>query len=275
MTPARVLLVDDEVPLRQALAEMLTFDGIDVVEAGSAREAERLFEPRAFDVVVTDLRLPDESGIEMLGRLRRADPAFAAVVTTGYGSFDDAVAAIGHRVSAFLTKPFSLADLAAAIREASPGAPAGEAEPCDATGRWSAHSARAAELLGSLEAHLRESGVDRCTSARALSLAEEAIVNCHRHAYGTAGGPVTLACGVDDGSLVVSIADSGSGLDLTTAVRRGAGVIRFYREADEVSIRPHGKRGTVVRLRFRGARTRAHAVLEPHDDAVATSILWS
>ena len=66
MNDPRVLLVDDEASLRDALAEMLTFEGFRADQAGSVGEALDAFEPFAFDAVVTDLRLPDGSGLERL-----------------------------------------------------------------------------------------------------------------------------------------------------------------------------------------------------------------
>jgi DNA-binding response OmpR family regulator len=267
----RVLLVDDEASLRDALAEMLTYEGFRATQAGSVNEALDAFEPFAFDAVVTDLRLPDGSGLELLERLRARDPQFAAIVTSGHGCFEDAVTAISLRATAFLTKPFSLADLSRSIRAAIPGLSATEEAP--AAARFTAPSDRAAELRPRLAAALTELGVHRDVAARALSLASEALDNAARHAYPAAPGPVTLTAGLDDGSLVLTVRDAGIGLDLARAVRRGRGIPRCFGEADEARIR--GAKGTTVYLRFRDALREPAPDRSNLEDAAATALLWT
>src|SRR5207244_13413856 len=80
-----VLVVDDEVALREALLRFLQRRDIHVEGVGDGREAIRLLEQRAFDVIISDVRLPGMSGREFLARLRRDGPALVArlVFSTG------------------------------------------------------------------------------------------------------------------------------------------------------------------------------------------------
>lgn len=80
----RVLLVEDEVLIRMTLAETLEAMGHQIEEAGTLREARRHIADRAFDVVITDLGLPDGSGADLIAELRARHPGTAIVVATGH-----------------------------------------------------------------------------------------------------------------------------------------------------------------------------------------------
>src|SRR3990172_4466601 len=104
--PQHLLLVDDEAPLREAIAERLGDHGFVVVQAGSGEVAiERLAE-FAFDVVVTDLRLPGIDGRRVLEAALQRYPDLIGIVITGYGTVKDAVDAIKQGAADFIAKPF-------------------------------------------------------------------------------------------------------------------------------------------------------------------------
>jgi DNA-binding NtrC family response regulator len=108
MTEGRthLLVVDDETPLREAVAERLADHGFAVEQAGSGEEAlERLAE-FAYDVLVTDLRLPGIDGRRVLDAAIERYPEIIAIVITGFGTVKDAVEAIKQGASDFITKPF-------------------------------------------------------------------------------------------------------------------------------------------------------------------------
>ncbi|MCW8139600.1 MAG: sigma-54-dependent Fis family transcriptional regulator [Planctomycetota bacterium] len=112
----RVLAVDDEQVMRSLLEKALPRWGYDVTLVGDAEEAVERFAPRRFDVVLTDLRLPGRSGLELLDQLKQLDPATPVVVMTAFGSIATAVDAVRRGAADFVTKPLELSYLELALR---------------------------------------------------------------------------------------------------------------------------------------------------------------
>jgi DNA-binding NtrC family response regulator len=113
-----LLLIDDERPLREAIAERLGDHGFHVVQADSGEAAlERLAE-FAFDIVVTDLRLPGLDGRQVLEAAIERYPDIIAIVITGFGTVKDAVEAIKQGAADFITKPFQFDALLHVLRSA-------------------------------------------------------------------------------------------------------------------------------------------------------------
>jgi len=81
-----LLVLDDEVEIRKTLTELFEREGYAVDSASSVAEAERLLENKLFDVVVADLLIPDQSGLELIGRLCRDQPSLFVVAMSGGGS---------------------------------------------------------------------------------------------------------------------------------------------------------------------------------------------
>src|ERR671915_181423 len=108
MTEGRkhLLIVDDEPALREAIAERLTDHGFVVEQAGSGEDALQRLSDFAFDVILTDLRLPGIHGRQVLEAALERYPEMIAIVITGYGTVKDAVEAIKQGASDFVTKPF-------------------------------------------------------------------------------------------------------------------------------------------------------------------------
>lgn len=101
-----LLLVDDEGPLREAIAERLGDSGFVVEQAATGEEALDRLSAFAFDVLITDLRLPGMDGRQVLEAARDRYPDIIGIVITGYGTVRDAVEAIKQGASDFITKPF-------------------------------------------------------------------------------------------------------------------------------------------------------------------------
>jgi len=108
MTDAQVhlLLVEDEVALREVTAERLGEHGYRVVQAESGEDALHQLSEFAFDVIITDLRLPGIDGTQVIEAAIELYPNIVGVVVTGFGTVKDAVAAIKRGASDFITKPF-------------------------------------------------------------------------------------------------------------------------------------------------------------------------
>jgi DNA-binding NtrC family response regulator len=117
-SPAHLLLVEDEGPLREAVAERLADSGFEVTQAESGEQAlERLAE-FAFDILVTDLRLPGMDGAQVIEAAVGRYPEIIAIVVTGYGTVRDAVDVIKRGAIDFVTKPFQFDELLHALNTA-------------------------------------------------------------------------------------------------------------------------------------------------------------
>ena len=101
-----ILIVEDEASLREITAERLSEHGYRVTQADTGETACSLLAEFAFDIVITDLRLPGMDGMAVIEKARELYSEIIAVVVTGYGTVPDAVAAIKRGASDFVTKPF-------------------------------------------------------------------------------------------------------------------------------------------------------------------------
>jgi DNA-binding NtrC family response regulator len=103
-----LLIVEDEAPLRQAIAEQLVDHGYHVEQADSGEAAVARLADFAFDIIITDLRLPGIDGSSVVEAAVARYPDIVAIVITGYGTFKDAVNAIKRGAHDFVTKPFQI-----------------------------------------------------------------------------------------------------------------------------------------------------------------------
>ncbi|HEY2383036.1 MAG TPA: sigma-54 dependent transcriptional regulator [Terriglobia bacterium] len=113
----QVLVVDDEEDLRHAIVDILTLDGFEVDQAGSAEEAAEKLSQIAYDVLITDHNLPGKTGVELLEESLVRYPEIIGVVITGYGTIETAVNAIKKGAYNYLTKPFKLVELPIMVRK--------------------------------------------------------------------------------------------------------------------------------------------------------------
>ncbi len=101
----RVLVVDDEAFIREALKLYLQSHGFDVAAADGANSALSIFESGAFDLVLLDLAMPEIDGLELLRRFKRADPNVEIIIATGCGSVNSAIEALRLGAFDYITKP--------------------------------------------------------------------------------------------------------------------------------------------------------------------------
>ena len=106
-----LLLVEDEAPLRQAIAEQLGDRGYQVEQAESGEAALAHLADFAFDIIVTDLRLPGIDGSAVIEAAVARYPHIIAIVVTGFGTVKDAVEAIKRGAWDFVSKPFQIDEL--------------------------------------------------------------------------------------------------------------------------------------------------------------------
>jgi DNA-binding NtrC family response regulator len=112
----RILLVDDEEHLLNVLQLILQRDDHEVVTTTRAEEALRLYEEQEFDLVITDLKMPGMSGLELLGKLKERWPSAIVVVLTAFSTWDSAVAAMRIGAYGYLKKPFDNNEIRALVR---------------------------------------------------------------------------------------------------------------------------------------------------------------
>ena len=117
-TAKHLLIVEDEAPLREAIAAQLADRGFDVKEAASGEEALAKLAEFAFDIIVTDLRLPGIDGSAVVEAAVARYPDIIAIVVTGYGTVKDAVEAIKRGAWDFVNKPFQIDELLHALASA-------------------------------------------------------------------------------------------------------------------------------------------------------------
>ena len=102
----KLLVVDDDTAMRQMLASLFRDEGLIVSEAASAKDAVDLASEAEFDAVLSDIRMPGKSGIDLVGELRQLRPATPVVLMTAFGSIDSAVEAMRAGAFDYITKPF-------------------------------------------------------------------------------------------------------------------------------------------------------------------------
>src|SRR6185436_10411835 len=114
----RILVVDDESSMREMLSIMLRKEGYHVVAAGGRAEAAAQLARGPVDLIVTDVKLPDGDGIEILRHVKAASPETVVIVMTAFGSTETAVAAMKLGAHDYLVKPFEIDELKIVIRNA-------------------------------------------------------------------------------------------------------------------------------------------------------------
>lgn len=114
----RVLVVDDEESLRHMLQLMLRKEGYEVVCAGDVDAAVAALDGAAYDIVITDLRMPGRSGLELVDEIGRRRLGTTVVVMTAYGSREVAIEAMKRGAYDYLSKPFASDELVLLLRKA-------------------------------------------------------------------------------------------------------------------------------------------------------------
>ena len=88
-----ILVVDDEPLVRRSLSEFLTLEGYTVSSAASGKEALELLKNYTADIIITDIKMPEIDGIQLLRRIKKENADIPVILITGYGSIEDAVKA--------------------------------------------------------------------------------------------------------------------------------------------------------------------------------------
>jgi cyclic di-GMP phosphodiesterase len=114
----KVLVIDDEAVVREVIVAMLAGSGYEVVCAATAAEALELFSDESIRVVITDIFMPDGSGLELLETMRIRRPNLPIVLVTGATTRDDLSEALARGADGFVAKPFTQTELELALAKA-------------------------------------------------------------------------------------------------------------------------------------------------------------
>jgi DNA-binding NtrC family response regulator len=114
----RILIAEDDSLVREAVRHLLTREGYDIRTAADGREAMKILAMDELDLVVTDLRMPGASGLDVLRQVQRATPETAVIIMTAYGSLETALEAMRQGAFDYLTKPFQIEQMTFAVEKA-------------------------------------------------------------------------------------------------------------------------------------------------------------
>src|ERR1700688_3216296 len=117
--PMNLLVVDDEQYVRQLCADVAVQSGMKVTTVSTAEEAISILENSAVDILMTDLKLPKSSGLDLLQRVHDQHREVAVIVLTQYGTIDSAVAATRLGALDYVTKPFRVEELRSRLERAA------------------------------------------------------------------------------------------------------------------------------------------------------------
>lgn len=118
LTQTRILVLDDEQEMLKNYQRLLKRAGHECRASADPRELDQLLEEFHPELVITDLMMPNASGMDVLTRVRSWDPATPVILVTAYGSIENAVEAMKHHAADFLPKPFSMEELLQKVQEA-------------------------------------------------------------------------------------------------------------------------------------------------------------
>jgi len=115
---AGILVVDDEPSMREFLKILLNKNGYSIKTVASGAEALTLLQHHPFDLIISDIRMPDLSGLALLENIKQQDLSIPVVLITAYASPEDAVLAMKNGAYDYITKPFKVDDILSVIKAA-------------------------------------------------------------------------------------------------------------------------------------------------------------
>jgi two-component system response regulator AtoC len=118
VTPARLLVVDDDAESCAVVAEAMRTEGHEVSTAQGGQAALRLAETRVFDVVISDIRMPDLNGLDLMRDLRQIHPDISVILMTAFGTVEAALEAIKAGAYDYVSKPLHIEELLLTVRRA-------------------------------------------------------------------------------------------------------------------------------------------------------------
>ncbi len=106
-----ILVVDDEEGLREGLSRLLEGEGYAIVAAETGEEALQILKQSHIDLVLTDMRMPGMSGIDLLKKIRESYGELGVIILTGYGQIESYIEAMNFGAIEYVSKPFKVNEL--------------------------------------------------------------------------------------------------------------------------------------------------------------------
>lgn len=117
MDSQKILIIDDEAPIRHALRDILEYENYTIIEAENAMEALSILQKEKFDTIISDIKMPNMDGIELLSKIQEICET-PVIMITGHGDIDTAVETIKKGAYDYITKPLDLNRLLVSVRNA-------------------------------------------------------------------------------------------------------------------------------------------------------------
>ncbi len=114
--PRRILIVDDEESVREALETALAGRGYEVLTASDGTEALSVLKAKHFDLIFLDILLPGLSGASLFGAVKQWDPEAVVVISTGFPNHEETLAALDYGPAMFLRKPVKMNDIETVLK---------------------------------------------------------------------------------------------------------------------------------------------------------------
>ena len=115
MADPKILFVDDETELLNIVPRLLQPEPFDIVTCPSAKKALQILAKNSIDLVISDIRMPEMSGIELAGEIKEKYPGLPVILITGVPGREDEISALLENVDGYLQKPFTAQELAREI----------------------------------------------------------------------------------------------------------------------------------------------------------------
>ncbi len=115
---ARILIVDDELSILEVLKTLLSHEGHSITTSGDGKDALRKLKENVFDLLITDIRMPEIDGITLLQQARELQSHLAVIVITAYAKVDNAVEAMKNGAFDYVTKPFKFDEILLTVQRA-------------------------------------------------------------------------------------------------------------------------------------------------------------
>ena len=122
----RVLVIDDDAEIRRLLCEILASAGHLVADASNGADGVEIFKKEAFDLVLTDLEMPEMSGWEVARSIKHHNPDVTIALITGWGETIDSAQLRASGISTIINKPFRMDQIIHLAREVGAGMPSGQ-----------------------------------------------------------------------------------------------------------------------------------------------------
>lgn len=113
----KILVVDDELLIRDLLYDFFTTNEWEISIAEDGQKAIDYLKNQDYDIVLTDLKMPDMNGMDLTSRIRNLHGDLPVVIMTGYPSLDSALEALRHKVDDYIIKPFNVNQLYKVVKK--------------------------------------------------------------------------------------------------------------------------------------------------------------